>query len=89
MPVILASGGDTGGYLSLAKIILMVVFLAPWLYAAPWASKDANRLKLRGTRWGVIILSGAALGWLLWVTIPIFAVGLGFYLLACWGPLVA
>ncbi|HUS47120.1 MAG TPA: ATPase, T2SS/T4P/T4SS family [Phycisphaerae bacterium] len=89
MAPIIAAAGEVGGYISLAKIVTMVVFFAPWLYAAPWANKDSRRLMLGQTRWGIIILTGATLGWVLWLTVPIFMVGMGLYLILAGGSMTA
>jgi type II secretory ATPase GspE/PulE/Tfp pilus assembly ATPase PilB-like protein len=69
-----------GGYFSIARIITMLVLLVPWLYLAPKVSKDALRLRLPQTLWAGLAMGSGALGVLIWLVTPYFAVGLIVYL---------
>jgi general secretion pathway protein E len=85
MALVAAAAGEVGGYVSLAKIIVMLVLFSCWVYAAPWINKDSRSLQLGQTRWSIVILSGGTLGWVLWLTIPYFAIGMALYLVAAGG----
>ncbi|MHC4983311.1 MAG: GspE/PulE family protein [Planctomycetota bacterium] len=89
MITILAAADDAGGYIMPAKIVLMLLLFAPWLYAAPWINKDARRLMLPRTRWSVIVLCGGILGWLLWFVVPYFIIGMLLYLASAGGTTAA
>jgi len=88
MPEILAAVPEPGGYVSLAKVICMLVLVLPWLAACPWISKDAKRLHLGQTTWSLVTLGGGAAGLLIWLVVPHFLVGLVVYLLAAGGCLL-
>ena len=68
-----------GGYFSIAKILAMLVLLAPWLYLAPKISKDALHLRLAQPLWTGLVLGSGALGVLIWLVTPYYAVGLIVY----------
>ncbi len=74
-----AAGSSSGGYFSLAKIIVMLVLVIPWLYFAPLAHKDAIKVRANAELWGVLILGGGMLGIFLWLLLPFYVVGLLIY----------
>ncbi len=65
---------------SIVKIVTMLVLLLPWLYLAPKVSKDALDLRLSQTLWAGLALGSGALGALIWLLTPYFAVGMIVYL---------
>lgn len=77
-----------GGFFSLFKIIVMGLFLFLWAFPAGWCSRDAKGLSLNQFLWGSIILAGAILGWMFWLLVPIYIVGLLFYLLFGFGVIL-
>jgi len=83
-----AAAVETGGYISLAKIIVILVLFGGWSYAAPWVNKDALNLKIGQVRWSIAVLGGGALGLLLWLVIPYFFLGLALYLVVAGGSLL-
>lgn len=78
-----------GGFFSLAKIIIMLVFIFLWAPPAGWCARDAKRLSINQFMWGCVILSGGVLGWFFWFFVPIYAVGLMFNILLGFGAVVA
>ncbi|NLE30152.1 MAG: Flp pilus assembly complex ATPase component TadA [Phycisphaerae bacterium] len=78
-----------GGFFSLAKIIVMLVFIFLWAPPAGWCARDAKRLSINQFMWGCVILSGGVLGWFFWFFVPIYAVGLLFNILLAFGVIVA
>jgi type II secretory ATPase GspE/PulE/Tfp pilus assembly ATPase PilB-like protein len=78
-----------GGFFSLAKIIVMLVFIFLWAPPAGWCARDAKRLSINQFMWGCVILSGGVLGWFFWFFVPIYAVGLMFNILLAFGAVVA
>ena len=89
MADMIAGVPPAGGYLSLAKIIFMLVLVAPWLYAAAWVHKDTKIVRARQTIWSLSVVGACALGVLLWFLVPIYIVGLLLYLLLTGGALAA
>jgi len=78
----------TGSYFGLAKIIIMIVALFLWAYPAGWVRRDAVLLNLPQFLWGVVIMSAATVGWLLWFVVPIFSVGLAIWLVSAMGSIL-
>jgi type II secretory ATPase GspE/PulE/Tfp pilus assembly ATPase PilB-like protein len=78
-----------GGFFSLAKIIVMLIFIFLWAPPAGWCSRDAKRLSINQFLWGCVILSGAVLGWFFWFFLPIWGVGLLFNILLGFGAVIA
>ena len=69
-----------GGYVSIAKIVAMLVLIFPWLYLAPIVSKDVLRVRASQPLWSSIILGAGALGVLVWLLLPYYFVGMLVYL---------
>ena len=61
-----------GGYMSLEKIIIMLVLLVPWMFLAPWAQRDARDIKLQTQAVGAMMFAGGAIGMLIWILTPLF-----------------
>ena len=68
-----------GGYMSLEKIIIMLVLLVPWMFLAPWAQRDARDIKLQTQAVGAMMFAGGAIGMLIWILTPLFYIGLAIY----------
>ncbi len=78
--VVLGVAGPTGAFFSTFKPLLLVVLLPPWLYAATWIHKDAQRVHSVQLMWNALALGSGALGVLLWVLLPWYLAGLLVYL---------
>jgi len=74
-----------GGFFSVFKILGMALFLFLWAFPAGWCSRDAKALSLNQMMWGAIILVGAMIGWFFWFFVPIYFLGLMFYVLFGFG----
>ncbi|MFW6132642.1 MAG: GspE/PulE family protein [Planctomycetota bacterium] len=86
----LAAVTAPGGYFSLAKIIGMLVLVTPWFYAAAWAGRDVTRVRgVQQTAWSVIITCCAALGFVLWLAVGIYGLGLVLFIVLAAGGLIA
>lgn len=82
----LAGVTETGGYISLIRVAIILVAIIPWLLFCQWVEKDATflRKKLNREMWNGVVLGGGvvALGlWLLmpWTTAGLFAAGFGLW----------
>ena len=78
-----------GWYISPIKIIVMLVFLTPWLYLSPWVQKDAKNLHLAGSAWSLSIIFVGVLTVFIWMVQPFFVVGLLIYVLLTGGMFIA
>lgn len=89
MAAIIADVPEFGGLLAVVKAVIMLAFIAPWLYFAPWASKDATRLFGSPAGWNAVVLGPGLLGVLLWLVMPFYVLGLLFYVVLAAAGLAA
>jgi len=75
-------------YFNLAKIIVMLLAVFVWAFPASWVRRDVARLNLPQFLWGVVVMTSAVVGWLLWFSVPIFMVGLAIYLVVAMGSIL-
>jgi len=68
-----------GGYVSVAKVIFMLVLVAPWLAVVPWVHKDVRRVHGPRMTWSAGVLGAGVLGIVVWLLVPFYAVGLVVY----------
>jgi type II secretory ATPase GspE/PulE/Tfp pilus assembly ATPase PilB-like protein len=71
---------EFGSYLSIVKLVLFTVLFVASLPAIAWVGRDSVRVKTSHTLWLAIVFGSVALGTLLWLLIPLFAVGIGIYI---------
>ena len=79
----------TGGYFSLVKILVMIVLLLPWLYACTWVHRDTKAVHVSQVGWPSAVLGAGAAGVLLWLLIPIYAVGTLLYMALAYGSCIS
>ena len=89
MPHIIAQLPDTGGYVSVVKLMLFILFTAPWLYVSPWVQKDAKYVRAPMTQWCLAVLGAGTLGAVIWLILPFYFVGLLVYLVLTASALAA
>ncbi len=75
----LAAPPPQGNYFNIFYLAIMVVLLLPWLYLAPHIAKDALRLHAPHVMWSMVILGSGALGFVVWLLLPFFFVGMMMY----------
>jgi type II secretory ATPase GspE/PulE/Tfp pilus assembly ATPase PilB-like protein len=78
----LAAVPPSGGYLSIIKILGMLVLLVPWLMIAPWVQRDSKRVLAPKGLWAAIVLAIGTGAFLVWLVLPIYFVGLILYTVA-------
>lgn len=71
-----------GGYLSSVKLVVFGLFAFASLPLIAWIHHDALAVRTRANLWSGIVFAAAAVGLLVWLLIPLFAIGLAFFLLA-------
>ncbi len=77
---ILAAVPEAGNYFSVFKVIVILILLLPWLYAATWVNKDTVRVHAGHSTWSMAVLGAGAFSTLIWLLAPWFVVGLAVYL---------
>lgn len=82
MPEILISSIEYSGYISIIKLIVFLALFFPLLPLLTWVFNDAEALEEKYTLWTGIILAAAAVGITIWLLVPIFIIGLLFYVIA-------
>ncbi|MBS3733846.1 MAG: Flp pilus assembly complex ATPase component TadA [Phycisphaerae bacterium] len=89
MSATVAAVSEPGGYFSLGKIIGVFVLMVPWFYAAAWAGKDAAAVpRINRSTWTLLLVGAGAVGFALWLAVPIYAVGLVMFVLPTGGSLL-
>lgn len=91
---ILAAAPQSGPYVSLVKIGIVVALLFPWALGVQWVDRDTDVVKTKREQWNLIVVSGAAAGYFVLFVPPLwsgslFVVGLAFWMLLAAGPMVA
>jgi type II secretory ATPase GspE/PulE/Tfp pilus assembly ATPase PilB-like protein len=80
MPYLLALG--SGGYVSPIKFAVFLILYFGWLYIIDWVYKDSEAIGTKYIFWTAIVFGMWAIAGIVWLLIPIFLVGLAFYLVA-------
>ena len=82
MPNILAAAAGYGGYISLVKLIVLVVLFFGWMPLVNWVYRDTKAVKANTHFWTLIISSTGAAALLIWLLAPLFLIGLLIYIIA-------
>ncbi|MDP6545173.1 MAG: ATPase, T2SS/T4P/T4SS family [Phycisphaerae bacterium] len=80
MTVILAALPPAGGYVSLVKVVFMLVLIIPWLMIVPWVYQDVARVRGSQGQWSMTIIFTGLIGVLVWLFLPMYLIGLSVYL---------
>ena len=79
---ILSASIEYGGYISIIKLIGYLIIFFAWLPLVGWVHHDAKTVETNDVFWTGIILGAGAAGAIIWLLVPIFIVGMLFYLIA-------
>ena len=71
-----------GGYVSPIKFAIFLILYFGWLFIIDWVYKDAEAIGTKYTFWTGVVFGVWAAAGLIWLLIPIFAIGLAFYIIA-------
>jgi len=82
MPDLLFASIEYGGYISLIKLIAYLILFFAWLPVLSWVHQDAKAVETKEVFWTSIVLGAGAGGAIIWLVIPVFIVGMLFYLIA-------
>ena len=81
MPVIPIAALD-GQYISLVKLITFAVLVFAWIPLLVWVYRDAQAVKTKVVGWTSIVFATGAAGAVVWLLVPLFFVGILFYIIA-------
>lgn len=81
----LAAMPEPGGYISLFKVVFVLVWFFLWLLFCQWVDKDTQYVKsMNRTVWNAVVLGAGTLGLAMWLFLPwqggLFAAGWGVWL---------
>ncbi|MBI5724312.1 MAG: Flp pilus assembly complex ATPase component TadA [Planctomycetes bacterium] len=71
----------TGWYVSVPKIVFMLVLLTPWMLMAPWVHRDAKFVRSLPQLWGGLVVAAGFLGIAVWFLLPFYIVGVLAYII--------
>ncbi len=80
MTVILAGLPPLGGYVSLVKVVFMLLLIAPWLMVLPWIHRDVARVRGSQTQWMLTVSLAGLVGLAAWLLLPLYIAGMAVYL---------
>jgi type II secretory ATPase GspE/PulE/Tfp pilus assembly ATPase PilB-like protein len=82
MPELLLASAAFGGYVSIIKLLVFLVMFLGWLLLLGWIDNDAKAIDTTGSTWTIVVLSAGAAGILAWLLIPVYIVGMLFFMIA-------
>jgi type II secretory ATPase GspE/PulE/Tfp pilus assembly ATPase PilB-like protein len=81
MPQLLAAV-EYGGYISPIKLAIYLLLFFGWLPIINWVHRDTETVGARRIFWTAVVFSAWAVAGLIWLLIPVFIIGIAFYLIA-------
>ena len=88
MSDVLLASVQYGGYISILKFALFVVLFFAWLPLVGWVAKDATIVGTKETLWAGIVFAAGAIAAIVWLLVPVFAVGMLLFLIAATAPAI-
>jgi type II secretory ATPase GspE/PulE/Tfp pilus assembly ATPase PilB-like protein len=82
MPDLLLSSVEYSGYISIVKFVIFLVLFFPWLPLLSWVHKDARAIGTKEVFWTAIVFGAGAAATIIWLVVPLFIIGMLFYLIA-------
>ncbi|HCO94289.1 MAG TPA: hypothetical protein DIU00_10110 [Phycisphaerales bacterium] len=79
---LLSASIEYGGYISIIKLISYLILFFAWLPLISWVHQDAKTVDTNDVMWTGVILGAGAAGAIIWLLIPVFIVGMLFYMIA-------
>ena len=79
---LLSASIEYGGYISIIKLISYLILYFAWLPLISWVHQDAKTVDTNDVMWTGVILGAGAAGAIIWLLIPVFIVGMLFYMIA-------
>ncbi|MBN1392404.1 MAG: Flp pilus assembly complex ATPase component TadA [Sedimentisphaerales bacterium] len=82
MTGLLMASVEYGGYVSIIKFILFLLLFYPWLLLITWVYQDVKFVRTKETLWTAVVFGAGAVAVIIWLLMPVFIIGLLFYLIA-------
>ncbi len=82
MAELLLAAAGYGGYISPVKFAVFLILFFLWLSLVGWVNKDAKTVGTKEIFWTGIVVGVGAAAALIWLVVPVFIVGMLFYLVA-------
>jgi len=82
MAELLLAAAKYGGYISPIKLAVFLILFFLWLSLINWVYKDAQTVGTKETFWTGIVVGVGAAATIIWLIVPVFIVGMLFYLVA-------
>ncbi len=82
MPDLLLGSIEYSGYISPIKFIIFLILFFLWLPLVTWVYHDARQVGTREVFWTAIIFGTGAAAAIIWLVMPLFIIGILFYLIA-------
>ena len=80
---------EYGGYISIFKFIVFLLLFFSWLPLIAWVYQDARAVGAREIFWTAVVFGAGAAAAIIWLVIPIFIIGMLFYLITAGAPAVS
>ena len=82
MPDLLLTTIEYSGYISIIKFVIFLILFFLWLPLLNWVYKDAEAVGTKEDFWTAIVFGAGAVGVIIWMVMPLFIIGMLFYLMA-------
>jgi type II secretory ATPase GspE/PulE/Tfp pilus assembly ATPase PilB-like protein len=82
MPDLLLTSIEYGGYISPVKFVIFLILFFLWLPLVTWVHQDAKAVGTNVVFWTAAVLGAGAAAIIIWLVMPIFIIGVLFYLIA-------
>ncbi len=85
----IANVPEFGMALPAVKVALMLLLMLPWMWLTAWVNEDTILARADKVKWNALTIGSGLLGFLLWLVMPFYIVGMLFYLVLAGGGLLA
>src|SRR4030042_1724635 len=82
MTGLLIASVEYGGYISIVKFLFFLLLFFPWLPLLTWVYHDAKTVGTKEVFWTAVVFGVGAAAVIIWLVIPVFIIGMLFYLIA-------
>jgi type II secretory ATPase GspE/PulE/Tfp pilus assembly ATPase PilB-like protein len=89
MADVLVASAAFGGYISIIKLIGFLILFFAWPPLVSWVYNDAKTIEVKEVTWAGVVLGAGVAGAVIWLLVPVYLVGMLFYLIAVGGTALA
>ncbi|MFZ0033923.1 MAG: ATPase, T2SS/T4P/T4SS family [Sedimentisphaerales bacterium] len=82
MTDLLTASVEYSGYISIVKFLVFLLLFLSWLPLLTWVYQDAKSVGTKEVFWAAIVFGAGAAAVIIWLVIPVFIIGMLFYLIA-------